>query len=127
MPALRQSSERLLVSGPVWLTSQHATVLLDQFIESANYRGWRLLSAAVMPNHFHLVTQLDVDVPPEKLLQTFKAYGSRVLNERFGKPTSGTWWTKSGSKRKLADEQAVRAAVNYVLHKQPNPLVTWPT
>ncbi len=31
----------------------------------------------------------------------------------------------NGSKRKLANQAAIASAVNYVLHKQPNPLVTW--
>ena len=43
----------------------------------------------------------------------------------FGAPASETWWTERGSKRKLADERALHAAIHYVLYKQPNPLVVW--
>ena len=40
-------------------------------------------------------------------------------------PSNGTFWTAKGSKRKLPDDEAVRAAVIYVVKKQPNPLATW--
>ncbi len=110
---------------PIWLIVEQARVLEAQFHESAAYRGWRLLAVSIMRNHFHLVVQCESDVDSEKLLQTFKAYGSRALNERFGKPVSGTWWTKSGSRRKLPDEGAVLAAVNYVVNRQHQPLITW--
>ena len=41
----------------------------------------------------------------------FKAYGSRALNRRYGRPPSETWWTDKGSKRKLPNEEALAAAV----------------
>jgi hypothetical protein len=43
----------------------------------------------------------------------------------YGKPPSETWWTGNGSKRKLKTDQALAAAIHYVLYKQPNPLVVW--
>jgi hypothetical protein len=78
-----------------------------------------------MTNHFHLVVQLADDPEPRKVLADFKASGSRVLNRRYGKPASETWWTGNGSKRKLKDEEALLNAINYVLYKQPNPLLVW--
>jgi hypothetical protein len=52
------------------------------------------------------------DPDPEKIEGDFKCYGSRALNRRWGKPVNGTWWTGgSGSKRKLPDERALRAAL----------------
>lgn len=98
---------------------------MNQFIETASHRAAVLLAAAVMANHFHLVVTVGEFKDPGKLLGDFKSYGSRALNARFGKPHSGTWWTAQGSKRKLPDEEAIAAAINYVLNKQPNPLVTW--
>jgi hypothetical protein len=65
------------------------------------------------------------DPAPQKILGNFKAYGSRALNHRFGKPPSETWWTTNGSKRKLKDDFALANAINYVLHKQPHPMVVW--
>lgn len=125
LPALSESSRGLMKGEPVWLTRHHAQALLSQFRESATHRGWSLLAASIMSNHFHLLVRTAVDTKPEKLLQTFKSYGSRALSNQFGKPASGTWWTKSGSKRKLPNEGAVLAAINYVVNRQHRPLMTW--
>jgi hypothetical protein len=67
-----------------------------------------------MANHTHLLVGVPGDPDPETLLRDFKAYASRALNRRWGKPTSGTWWTESGSKRKKEGELAIREAVVYV-------------
>ncbi|TWT99595.1 Transposase IS200 like protein [Botrimarina colliarenosi] len=125
VPGLQRSAIAQMKGEAVWLTVEQADILLEQFKASAAFRDWRLLAVAIMPNHFHLVVAIAIDFDPAKMLQEFKGNGSRALNHKFPKPASGTWWTKSGSKRKLKDEAAVTAAVNYVLHKQPNPLFTW--
>lgn len=108
----------------VWLTAERANTLAGQLRETATFRGWSLLAVAIMANHVHLVVGVAGDPEPETLLRDFKSYGSRRLNQRFGKPTSGTWWTASGSRRKLPDERAVYAAVQYV-RNQKRPLVVW--
>lgn len=124
-PALYQAAVSQLKSPPLLLSRPHAGALLGQFQETARVRQWRLLAVAIMVNHFHLVASVDDDPDPHKMLGDLKAYGSRALNRAFGTPGAGTWWTASGSVRKLPDDRALHAAIHYVLHKQPNPLVTW--
>ena len=77
-----------------------------------------------MFNHFHLVVGME-NTPGSKALSDLKAYASRSLNKRFGKPLSETWWTMGGSTRPLLDEAAIIAAIRYVFEKQPHPLVVW--
>jgi REP element-mobilizing transposase RayT len=101
-----------------------AQPLLEQFQETEVYRGWRLFAVAIMANHCHLVVGVPGDPEPEVLLRDFKSYGSRRLNSRWPKPASGTWWTESGSRRKLATEEAVLAAIQYVV-EQLYPLLIW--
>ncbi|SFI46576.1 hypothetical protein SAMN05421753_10997 [Planctomicrobium piriforme] len=79
-----------------------------------------------MWNHVHLVVDLREECP-DKGLADLKAYGSRAFNNTFGKLASGRWWTEKGSTRFLKDEEALHAAMDYVLHRQPNPLAIWPT
>jgi REP element-mobilizing transposase RayT len=93
-------------------------------METTAHRGWRLCAAAVMATHVHLVIGVPGDPEPESLLRDYKRYGSRRLNANWPKPSGGTWWTESGSKRKLPDEDAVIAAVRYVRNQQ-FPLVVW--
>jgi REP element-mobilizing transposase RayT len=125
MPGLQRSAAARLKSPPVHLNLAQANCVLKQFRETAAHRSWIPLAAAIMHYHFHLVVQVPGDPSPDKILVEFKAYASRRLNQLYGRPKSETWWTSNGSKRKLADEAAVSAAVRYVLERQPNPLVVW--
>ena len=124
MPGLEHASAELMKGPPINVANQHADILICQFRETADFRKWRIHAAAVMANHIHLVVETPDDAEPTKVLGDFKAYGSRALTARFGKPQSGTWWTYSGSKRLLPNEQALEDGVYYVLHKQYKPLLT---
>ena len=125
LPRLERFASHAQKAPPVLLTLENASVLARQFRETAEHRGWRVLALAIMFNHFHVVLSVDDDPDPRKVLADLKAYGTRALNRGFGPPPSETWWSTKGSKRKLPDEKAIESAINYVLNKQPNPLVTW--
>ena len=108
------AAQQQMTGPPIRLTAALAGPLAEQFRETARFRGWSLLAVAIMANHVHLVVAVPGDPDPEVLLRDFKSYGSRCLNRLAGKPQSGTWWTASGSRRKLPDNAAVRSAVVYV-------------
>jgi|GEM_PF-375483 REP element-mobilizing transposase RayT len=116
---------RAQMKGPaVYLTAALAEPLADQIRETARFRRWSLLALAVMANHVHVVVGVPGDPDPAVLLRDFKSYGSRRLNSLAGKPSSETWWTTSGSRRKLRDDRAVRDAIRYV-RNQHRPLLVW--
>ncbi len=123
-PQLRAYAQGVMKGEPVYLTAEQAPVLLGQFQETATYRGWELLVVAVLSNHVHLIVGVPGDPDPADLLRDFKSYGSRRLNRRWGTPKNGSWWSESGSRRRLKAEENVREAIQYVL-EQTNPLVTW--
>ena len=125
IPGLRHAAEEQMRGPPIYFDLEKAEIMLAQFRETAGYRAQVLRAVSVMYNHLHFVVQVADDPGPRRLLADYKAYGSRALNRRYGKPLSETWWTNKGSKRKLKDEQALAAAIHYVLYKQPNPLVVW--
>ena len=111
--------------GPaVFLALGQAEVVLEQLSETAQYRGWDLLAVAIMGNHIHVIVGVPGDPDPATLIGIFKSYVSRLLNKHFCRPVSGTWWTESGSRRKLPDEAAVLAAIAYV-GRQNFPLLIW--
>jgi REP element-mobilizing transposase RayT len=124
IPDLNESARKRLKCDPIYLTLEHAEKLLPQFQETAAIRKWLLVGTAIMANHIHVVVGVPDDPDPEDLLRDLKAYGSRKLNREFGKPKSETWWTQSGSKRKLPDRVAIQNAVQY-LRDQEFPLVIW--
>ncbi len=125
IPGLQQQAATLLKCPPIHLTLEQAQVLLQQFRETAIHRRWEILAIAIMYNHFHIVVGVPGDPSPAKILGDFKAWGTRTLSARFGEPPSKTWWTERGSKRKLDSQQAIGGGVDYVLYRQPSPLVVW--
>jgi len=125
LPGLELSARQQMSGPPIYLDRPQAEAVLAQFQETATYRGWSLRAVAIMFNHFHLVVRVPGDPKPGKVLADFKAYATRTLNRRYGRPPSETWWTEKGSKRKLKNADALAAAINYVLYRQPNPLVVW--
>lgn len=126
LPSLVQHARKNLIGDPIRVNLEQAEVLLPQFQETAAFRNWRLFAVAIMANHCHVVIGVPGDPEPKTLLQGLKSYGSRALNRKWKKPKSGTWWTESGSKRKLPEDPAVLAAIQYVVD-QEHPLVLWTT
>lgn len=124
LPALLRYCREAMTGPPILLGTLHAQALLEQFHETSEFRGWSLQAAAVMANHVHAIVGVVGDPEPASMLQSLKAYGSRRLNRLFGKPVNGTWWTESGSKRKLATRRAIENGITYV-EEQEHPLVVW--
>ena len=124
MSRLEANSLRVMKSDPILLNTEQAETLFDQFQETVTFRQWQLLAVAVMENHAHIVFGVPGDPDPADILRDFKSYGSRRLNRMWGKPKAETWWTESGSKRKLKTREVVLAAIKYVL-EQEFPLLVW--
>ena len=126
MPNLEVHALSRLIGDPVRIDVPQAEALFAQFEETAAYRGWKLFAVAIMANHCHVVIGVPGDPEPKVLLQSLKSDGSRALNRKWSRPESETWWTESGSKRKLPDDAAVLAAIQYIVH-QEYPLLIWTT
>ena len=124
MPQLESYARSKLKTLPIRLDRRHAELLAKQFTETADYRGWVIFAIGIMTNHLHLVVGAVGDPEPEKILADFKSYGSRKLNAEIQGKANSIWWTKSGSKRKLPDEQAVLNAIRYI-RDQEYPLYVW--
>jgi REP element-mobilizing transposase RayT len=124
MPTLHRAARAQMKGSPIYLIEDQGKALLAQFQETATIRHWLLIAVAIMRNHAHVEVGVPGDPDPEVLLRDFKAYGSRALNKRWPRPASDTWWTESGSKRKLKDEMAILGAARYI-RDQEFPLVVW--
>ena len=124
IPALERAMRESMKGSPIRLRTDQADRLFSQFQETADYRGWLLFAVAIMANHVHLVVGVPGDPEPATILHDFKSYGTRRLNKEWGKPINGTWWTESGSRRKLAKEENIQAAMEYV-RNQEYPLLIW--
>jgi REP element-mobilizing transposase RayT len=120
---LRHSAKNRLKGEPIFLNDEHAQVLFEQFQETVSRRSWKLFGAAIMPNHVHILLEVNDDSQPEKAAGDLKSFGSRRLSEVFGKPKSGTWWTTGCSiHRKTAD--SIPHVIRYI-KDQDNALLIW--
>lgn len=122
IPGLERAAREQMKGPPVSVELPQAEQLLEQFQETAAIRGWTLHAVSVMFNHVHLLVEAPAAVDKRCLLRDFKSYGARRLNRHFGRRPSGTWWTDGGSCRVV---RHLAAAIFYVCHRQPNPLVVW--
>lgn len=112
-PTLERRARGLLKSAEIVLNEARARVVVDAIVESAGNHGLKVPVASVMRTHAHVVAS-SFEHDGAKLLQIFKGVASRRLSQAFGPPAGGTWWTRHGSRRLLADEAAIGAAVRYV-------------
>ena len=122
--ALRKFAQGQMTGDEQRLGIEQARVLLTQFHCTSAIRKWRTLAVSIMANHIHIVVNVHSDPEPDTILRDFKSYGSGALNVQWGKPKSGTWWTESGSKRKLASDVSVNNAIGYCVD-QEFPLLIW--
>ncbi len=109
---------------PVSFHDKQATEVAAQFQETTQVRGWKPHVLAVMATHFHILLSADEAVAPADLLRDLKSYASRRLNRQWTRPASGTWWTESGSRRPVNDEDYFINAVRYTA-RQPLKLAFW--
>ena len=125
IPGLRRAALATMKGVPVYLSAEQCSVVRNQFLQTAKFWNWEVDAIALMANHFHIVISADESLPTDDLFRRFKSYASRELNKRWPRPKSGTWWTASGSRRRLPDERSRDDAIRYVLN-QHQPLAIYP-
>ena len=125
LPLLEKWVRERMTGDPIALGRSEADAMIAQYRDTTRIRKWSLEAASVMFNHTHLVVGVAGDPDPQQILETFKSWATRAVKKLRPVPPNGTFWTAKGSKRKLPDESAVRAAVIYVAKKQPEPLAAW--
>lgn len=112
-----------MTAPPARLSARHAETVLSSLHTTADTHGWLLLAAAAMWNHVHVVVGVPGDPDPSTLLRDFKRSSSAALNRTQADPRRA-WWTRSGSRRRLAGEPNVIAAIRYV-RQQHGALATY--
>jgi hypothetical protein len=77
----------------------------------------------VRTNHVHVV--VDAPVAPEKVLNEFKAYASRRLNQIGLDNADRRRWSRHGSTRYLWKREEVESAIGYVADRQGDPMALY--
>jgi len=97
------------------LTPDQAFIAVGALANAAAKRSWRILRAAAMSNHIHVVvTNCPDDGPGVRKILKGNAFAD--LSRARGKALR--WWTTRGSDRYLHDVASIEAAIRYVANQQ---------
>lgn len=97
--------------------------MLSSICEVCSFKSWDLLAAHVRSNHVHVV--VSSAEKPDKLMNAFKTYASRRLNQCASDVPGCRRWTRHGSTRYLWDREHVEAALAYVIDGQGEPMAVY--
>jgi REP element-mobilizing transposase RayT len=118
------AAERLAMGqAPYSLDHDRRTAVLDALQEVCVSRGWTLMAAHVRTNHVHAIVESEVQ--PERIMNDFKAYASRKLNQLGMDQPGQKRWARHGSTRWLWPDQSVREAIKYVVEEQGEPMAVF--
>ncbi len=120
----RLQSELSRMDQPAYLLDEpQRSRVLGVIVEVCATRQWNLLAAHVRENHVHVVVS-GVE-QPEKMMNAFKSYASRCLNETDPDGQGRKRWSRHGSTRYLWDRKAIEYAVHYVVAEQGDPMAVY--
>ena len=102
--------------GECLLCESAAAEIAEQALLHSNQKTYELLAWCVMPNHVHVVIHVWM-TPLAKLLQSWKSYTARAINEHLAR--SGQLWEPEYWDTFMRDETQERKAIRYV---EANPV-----
>jgi REP element-mobilizing transposase RayT len=112
--ATRERAVKLLQNPPVYLDKAMAHAIAVNLVDAARKRGWRILRAALMRNHVHVVvTDCPDDGPAVR--RVLKGTSQAELTKHAGKAQK--WFTEGGSDRYKHSHREMEAAVDYVANQ----------
>jgi REP element-mobilizing transposase RayT len=119
-PGIASHEESLMTQPAYKMDESRRKIVLKAIIEVCEYRKWRLFAVHVRSNHVHVVVQAATD--PSNILRDFKAYSSRHLNLAGFENNHRKRWAQHGSTMYKWTFEEVKNVVDYVLHKQGEPM-----
>jgi REP element-mobilizing transposase RayT len=117
------AEERKMAQPPYQMDRARREIVLRATQQHCAQRNWRLLAVHVRSTHVHLV--LGAEQGPERILTEIKAYASRALSRAGFDGRARKRWARHGSTRYLWRPQHVKAAVEYVVFGQGDPMAVW--
>ena len=114
------AERREMLQNPYLLDEMARPVVLASIQRHCAYRGWNLLAAHVRSNHVHII--VEAETRPERIMNEFKSYASRELNQLTRERPDRKRWARHGSTRWLWKDEDVRHALQYVIDEQGKPM-----
>ena len=97
-----------MTQTPYGLDACKREIVLTPIGEVCSFKSWDLLAAHVRSNHVHVV--VSCTEKPDKVMNAFKAYASRKLNQCALDAPGCRRWTRHASTRYLWGREHVEAA-----------------
>jgi REP element-mobilizing transposase RayT len=114
-PLTRHQTRTLMNEPPARLSAEEALCAAEALVEAARKRGWRILRAALMANHVHVVICDCPDNGP-RVRRILKGTSQAKLSDKAG--INKSWWTNGGSDRYLHGDNSILAAIKYVAEQE---------
>jgi len=114
------AERREMLQDPYVLDHEARPVVLAAIQRHCAYRGWNRLAAHVRSNPVHMI--VEAETRPERIMNEFKAYASRELNQLKTEGSNRKRWARHGSTRWLWKDEDVRHALQYVIDEQGEPM-----
>ena len=109
--------------APYELDEVRRDVVLTAIRQVCAYKKWSLLAIHVRSTHVHVVLVAAGD--PEPVMNAFKSYASRRLNETGVDIPGRKRWARHGSTCWLWNRENVHDAIHYVVHEQGAPMALY--
>ena len=119
-PGLAAAERRNMSHPPYVLNEEERSAVLNAMKEVCLHRGWQIRAAHVRTNHVHIV--VEAEARPERVMNDFKSYASRRLNDATPGGQIQKRWARHGSTRWLWTDRDVQEAIHYVLEEQGEPM-----
>lgn len=123
-PAYLAATRAEMTQDPYELDARRRDIVFSAIREVCAYRVWPLLAIHVRTNHVHVVVQAS-EVPPEKVMNDFKSYSSRALNDAGLDEEGRKRWARHGSTQYINSQADLVDAMRYVSEGQGEPMAVW--
>lgn len=114
--ALRAYESDALRNSAIALSPAQRAVVDEAVRSVCTYREWNLRALNVRTNHVHAV--VSAGVPPERVMNTWKAWSTRRLRELSQIDAAQRVWSRHGSTVYLFRPERVAEKIAYVLEGQ---------
>jgi REP element-mobilizing transposase RayT len=114
--------EQLLDSGeggPVWLEKSSVAELVADAIHYRDQKEFDLISYCIMPNHLHLVLEMEEKgknevMPLTNMLRRFKSYTALKANRLLGR--QGAFWQAESYDHVVRNNKELQRIIKYVIY-----------
>ena len=102
--------------GECWLRQAEVANIVEEALLHGDGKRYCLLAWCVMPNHIHVLIETNSANPVPKIVQGWKSYTARLINQHLGR--SGSVWMRDYFDRYIRDDRHLAVVIAYI-HSNP--------